>query len=179
MCPSMGNRKLTRRTALTAASGAVASGLVVGSGTVGADEDDGCAEITFNDQETNCKRVVVDEVFLPDGGFIDIHSDERQEGPSGEFPLGYPLGATGWLEPGWHEDVTITLFSDVRCIEWEEKDCLDEPTDMCAMPHENTTQERSFVHYCTDGEEDPPYTCPSDGEVPGDVVEDCATVTPR
>lgn len=44
---------------------------------------------------------------------------------------------------------------------------------MCAMPHKNTTQEQSFVHFCTDGEEDPPSTC--DGE----VGQECATVTPR
>lgn len=152
-------------------------GLVVGSAT--AQDEDDCATITFNDQETNCKRVVVDSVFLPEGGFVDIHSDEDNCGPSGCFPLGYPLGATGWLRPGTHEDVVITLFSDVRCIEWTESGCLDEGSRMCAMPHENTTDHRSFVHYCTDGEEDPPYTSPPDKEPPDGVVEDCATVTPR
>jgi hypothetical protein len=157
----------------------IASSVVVGPATAEEEEVPNCAQIAFNDQETECKRVVVKRAYLPDGGFIDIHRAERECGPSGSFPLGYPLGVTGWLEPGWHEDITITLFSDVRCIEWEERDCLDEPTEMCAMPHENTTQERSFVHYCTDGEEDPPYSCPPDSDEMNDVVQDCATVTPR
>lgn len=153
--------------------------LVVGSTPVSAQGDQECAEITFDDQRTDCKRVVVESAFLPEGGFIDIHDAERNCGPSGCFPHGYPLGATGWLEPGWHEDITIALFSDVRCIEWEEKDCLDEPREMCAMPHENTTDDRSFVHYCTHGEEDTPYTCPPESEPPEDIVQDCATVTSR
>lgn len=173
----MKDRNLSRRSVLATASGVIAGGVVVGSATVTAEHE--CAEITFNDQETNCKRVVVERACLPHGGFIDIHDAERNCGPSGCYPLGYPLGATGWLEPGCHEDITIALFSDVRCIEWKEKDCLDEPKRMCAMPHENTTQQRSFVHYCTGGEEDPPYTCPPEEEPPDGVVQDCATVTPR
>lgn len=54
--------------------------------------------------------------------------------PSGCFPLGYPLAATGWLSPGWHDDVTMTLFSDIRCIRWEEEDCPDQSMCTCAMP---------------------------------------------
>lgn len=177
----MNDTIISRRRTLTAASGAITGSLLVG--TAGADEHD-CAQITFTDQTTNCKRVVVDDVYLPDGGFIDIHrrpagaepsrppEEDWQCGPSGCFPLGYPLGATGWLKPGWHEDVTVTLFSDVRCIEWEEKGCLEEDTRMCAMPHRDTTDSRSFVHFCETGA-DPPYKCDDE------VVEDCATISVR
>lgn len=173
----MNRTKLTRRRTLQALGGVAGSSVVVGTAPVSADHE--CAEITFDDQTTNCKRVVVERACLPHGGFIDIHDAERNCGSSGCFPLGYPLGATGWLQPGCHEDITIELFSDVRCIEWEEKDCLDEPKRMCAMPHRNTTTSKSFEHYCTDGEEDPPYTCPTDSDSKDDVVQDCATVTPR
>lgn len=188
----MKDGKLSRRRVLTWASGAIA-GVVVGTAPVSADHEqneEDCAHIEFDDQVTNCKRVVVESVYFPEGGFIDIHrrpegaephrpaDKDWQCGPSGCYPLGYPLGATGWREPGWHYDVTITLFSDVRCIEWEENDCLDEPTRMCAMPHRNSTDHGSFVHFCERGA-DPPYSCPPGSRPLENAVEDCATVTPR
>lgn len=160
---------------------------------------DNCATVTFTDQETTDGRVVIDEVYLPHPGFVDIHdrpegvevglpsTDEDwqdwQVGPSGRFQLGYPLGVSAYLEPGTHEDVPITLFSDVKCVEWEQRD-LSEPRRMAAMPHENTTEGRSFEHYCDPADDpygpiDPACVCPPDGERPDDVVEACATVTPR
>lgn len=161
---------------------------------------DNCATVTFSDQKTADGRVVIDEVYLLDSGFVDLHdrpdgaepglpaTDEDwkdwQVGPSGRFQLGYPLGVSAYLEPGTHEDVPITLFSDVKCIEWEGRD-LSEARRIAAMAHKNTTDGRSFKHYCEPAEDDPygPHdpscTCPPDGERPNDVVEDCATVTPR
>lgn len=161
---------------------------------------DNCATVTFTDQKTDDGQVVIDEVYLHDSGFVDLHdrpegaeagrpaTDEDwkdwQVGPSGRFQLGYPLGVSGYLEPGTHEDVPITLFSAVPCVEWEEWD-LSKATRMAAMAHENTTDGRSFKHFCEpeaddpDGPRDPSCTCPPDGERPNDVVEDCATVTHR
>lgn len=165
-----------------------------------ATSDDDCARVTFTDQQTDDGRVVVDSVYLPEGGFVDFHhrpegaepgrpaDDEEwadwQVGPSGRFPLGYPLGASAYLEPGTHEDVTNTLLADVQCLEWEDRDISAE-TRMVAMAHERTTGSRVFQHFC-DAEEigaerpiDPSCICPLDGERPDDVVEDAATVTPR
>lgn len=161
---------------------------------------DECARVTISDQETDDGQIVVESVYLPDGGFVDVHhrpegvepgrpgTDEEladwQVGPSGHFPLGYPLGASEYLEPGSHEDVAITLLADVKCVEWEDRD-LSAETRIAAMAHDRTTGSQTFQHFC-DSEEldadspiDPSSICPPDGERPADVVEDYATVTPR
>lgn len=97
----------------------------------------------------------------PNGGFIDLHHTTMPAEPSGSFPPGYPIGATGHFEKGTFEDICIDLyepegfFTDplLGCIEWNNSEW---PVDgnprgtapMTAILHLNTDGNEEFTHYC-------------------------------
>ncbi|GAB7093186.1 hypothetical protein JCM30237_03380 [Halolamina litorea] len=118
---SEGSPKLLRRTVikLTAAGVATAATGASATGSVAAQES-GEAEIVIPAQETYGFEINIETATMPDGGFISlidpVNPHERvwpevgETMPSEQAAIdNMTLGTTEFLEPGTHENVTITL----------------------------------------------------------------------
>jgi len=103
--------------------------------------------------------VIVDEVYLPDGGFVAIHDSSLNDG--GADVLASVRGTSGYLEAGNHSNVTVTL-----------DDPLEEDETLFAMPHTDTNGDRTYSFVGSGGEVDGPSTTEA-----GDIVTDSANVT--
>ncbi|MEF8808395.1 MAG: hypothetical protein V5A17_01700 [Natronomonas sp.] len=102
----------------------VTSGVAFGfAGTVGAQGE--AADATISQQTSGGTTVVVEEVTVPEGGFVTIHDSTVLDG--GEAVLTSVRGASDYLEPGTHENVTVTLDEP-----------LEEDDTLVAMPHRDT-----------------------------------------
>jgi PGF-CTERM protein len=134
----------------------VASVATFGVGAVAAQDTDAGAEIT--EQTSGGHTVVVDEVTLPDGGFVAIHDSTVTEGGNATFKSVH--GSSEYLEGGTHENVTVKLDEP-----------LEEDDSLVAMPHKDTDGDHIYRFVSSNGEEDGPYT--ADGEA---VIDD-ANVT--
>ncbi|UPV75441.1 hypothetical protein M0R89_05075 [Halorussus limi] len=115
----------------------------------------GGANVTINEQQSNGERIVVESATLPEGGFIAIHDSSVAEAP-----LASVLGNSVYLEPGTHENVTITLARPIT-----------ESQTLVAMPHFDTNNNQVYDFVLSTGEVDGPYT--TDGQ----VLVDQANVT--
>jgi PGF-CTERM protein len=113
---------------------------------------------TFDNQTSGGTTVTVQSVALPDGGFVTIHDATVSAGGTEVFSS--VRGASAYLDPGVHENVTVTLSQPV-----------DNDTTLVAMPHEDTNDDHTYSFVSSGGEADGPYT--NDG----DVVVDSASVT--
>ncbi|WP_135853532.1 DUF7282 domain-containing protein [Halorussus salinus] len=125
---------------------------------------DGEASVTFDEQESDGEQVVVESATLPEGGFIAIHDSSVAEAP-----LSSVLGNSVYLEPGTHEDVTITLARPIT-----------ESQTLVAMPHFDTNDNEVYDFVLSTGEVDGPYTV--DNEILIDqgnvtVAEETTTTT--
>ncbi len=100
--------------------------------------------------------VTVDEVYLPEGGFVTIHDASVEDDP-----IGSVVGTSQYLENGTHTDVQVELDS-----------AIEEDQTLIAMPHmdDNDNQEYDFVD--SEGDNDAPYT-----DSNGDIVVDAGDVT--
>lgn len=126
------------------------------------------ANVTFQNQSTNGTVVVVERVFLPEGGFVVIHeaqnatADNETETPAmdenetQQYVAGEVLGNSTHLASGVHENVTIVLNQSIN-----------ESQVLIAMTHRDTNENRMYDFPEADG----PYT--EDGE----AVTDWAFVT--
>ncbi|APW98004.1 hypothetical protein CHINAEXTREME_09520 [Halobiforma lacisalsi AJ5] len=120
------------------------------------DEREGEATISFDDQESDGDSVVIDSVELSEGGFVAVY-----DGVTVDADPDAVLGASAYLEPGGHENVTV---------EFDEP--LEESRPLVAVVHHDTTDDETFRYVESDGEDDEPYV--SDG---GGPVLDGAFVT--
>lgn len=107
------------------------------------------ASLSFSDQETDGKSVVVDDVTLPEGGYVVIH--EATDGGPGAV-----LGHSQYLEPGTYKEVDVTLDSS-----------LSKSQDLVAMAHRETNANGEYDFPNADG----PYV------KDGSAVTDRAMVT--
>ena len=124
--------------------------------TTADDEQDGeQASVTFDDQESDGERLVLDSVTLPEGGFVAIHSENWEDAP-----LSTVLGSSAYLEAGTHEDVEISLARP-----------LDETQTVTAMLHVDTNDNRVLDFVLSSGALDGPVTAD------GSPVVDDAEVT--
>ncbi|WP_210424099.1 DUF7282 domain-containing protein [Halorussus ruber] len=123
--------------------------------TTAAEDDNETASVTINEQETDGEQVVVESVTMPEGGFIAIHDSSVAEAP-----IASVLGNSVYLEPGTHENVTITLARPIT-----------EDQTLVAMPHFDTNDNEVYDFVLSTGELDGPYTAD------GSVVVDQANVT--
>ncbi|WP_425492907.1 DUF7282 domain-containing protein [Natrinema amylolyticum] len=114
------------------------------------------AAVTIDAQTSGGSTVVVDEVTLPDGGFVTIHDSSLGDGAV----LGSVVGSSAYLESGTHEDVTVYL----------EKPISEDDT-LFAMPHTDSDEDRVYSFVSSNGEADGPYTAD------GDIVMESAEVT--
>ncbi|MDS0283091.1 DUF7282 domain-containing protein [Haloarcula onubensis] len=114
------------------------------------------ASVTFANQTTGGDTVVVDSVTLPNGGYVTIHGPSLADGDT----LGSVAGTSAYLEPGTHENVTVTLTDPVS------------EGSYTAMAHQESDGDRTYEFVASNGSVDGPYTAD------GNVVVDSATVTP-
>ncbi|WP_313692043.1 DUF7282 domain-containing protein [Halorarum halobium] len=92
------------------------------------------ADVSFAAHETNGTEVVVDSAFLPEGGYVTIHDATLLEGDA----IGSVVGVSEYLEPGYHDNVTVTLYDDVPGANFTESE-LTESQLLIAMPHMETS----------------------------------------
>ncbi|MFC7044240.1 hypothetical protein ACFQH6_01425 [Halobacteriaceae archaeon GCM10025711] len=98
--------------------------------------------MTFEDQTTDGTTVVVASVNVSDGGYVVIHNETLFEGDAVESVVGH----SEYLEPGAHENVTVTLDEP-----------LNESQTLVAMPHLDTNDNQTYDFSATNGTEDAPY----------------------
>jgi PGF-CTERM protein len=132
---------------------AFAGGIGVLAAPASADQHQ--ASVTFEDTTSGGETIVVDEVTVPEGGFVTIHDNTLTEGNT----LGSVVGTSAYLEPGTHEDVVVQLDDDV------------EDGTFHAMAHQDTNDDRAYTFVSSNGQEDGPYT------IDGDIVMQNANVT--
>jgi hypothetical protein len=111
--------------------------------------------VSFSGGTSGGETVVVDEVTVPEGGFVTIHDATLTEGNT----LGSVVGTSAYLDPGTHENVTVHL-----------DDGLEDGT-FHAMAHQDTNGDRAYTFLSSNGAEDGPYT------LDGDIVMESAEVT--
>ena len=134
----------------------VAAGAMAGVGVVGASH---VASTSISDQTSGGQTVVVENVYLPEGGFVAIHDASVNNG--GADVLTSVRGTSGYLEAGNHSNVTVVLDEP-----------LEEDQTLVAMPHRDTNDDRKYSFVASGGEEDGPSTTEE-----GDIVVDTANVT--
>jgi PGF-CTERM protein len=127
-----------------------------GAGVAGASH---VASTSISDQTSGGHTVVVDDVYLPDGGFVAIHDSSLNNG--GADVLTSVRGTSGYLEAGDHSNVTVTL-----------DDPLEDDRTLIAMPHRDTNGDRTYSFVASGGEADGPST-----NEDGDIVIDSASIT--
>jgi hypothetical protein len=126
---------------------------------------EGTANVTFENQTSNGTAVVVQRVVVPEGGFVVIHNATNVSEQTAEqetefegvtrtettvseargqgYAAGEVLGNSTYLEPGVHEDVTVTL-----------NETLEENQVLIAMLHRDTNDDQQYDF----PEADDPYT---------------------
>ncbi|WP_439026618.1 DUF7282 domain-containing protein [Haloarchaeobius sp. DT45] len=114
------------------------------------------ATVTFDAQASGGHRVVVDSVFLPDGGFVTMHDASLQDGAVFDSVR----GTSAYLAPGYHENVEVVLEKP-----------MTEDGSLVAMPHRDTDGDRSYDFVDSEGGDDGPYTAD------GGAVVDAGNVT--
>ncbi|QCC47264.1 hypothetical protein DV707_06030 [Halobellus limi] len=93
----------------------------------------------------------MDAVNVSAGGFVAIHDSSLLDGAVIESVI----GVSGYLEPGLHENVTVTLY-DVPGATFEQS-ALTEDETLVAMPHRDTNESGTYDFVATNGSEDGPY----------------------
>ena len=116
------------------------------------------ANVTIANQSSGGTTVVVDEVYVLDGGFVTIHDATVTEG--GEDTFSSVLGTSAYLESGVHEDVTVTLDQPIT-----------NDSTLVAMPHRDTDGDRIYDFVSSNGQDDGPYVFMDE------IVIDTASVT--
>ena len=128
--------------------------LIALSAGVGAQQSD--ATVSFEQQTSGGSSVVVDEVTVPNGGFVTMHDETLGDGEV----LGSVVGSSEYLEPGTHENVTVLLDEPI-----------DDGEELTAMPHMDTDSDRIYDFVAENGGVDGPYTSG------GEAVTESAEVT--
>ncbi|WP_375140843.1 DUF7282 domain-containing protein [Salinarchaeum laminariae] len=114
------------------------------------------AATTFEAQTTGGNHVIVDSVYLPEGGFVTMHDSSLGDGAVFDSIR----GTSEYLEPGLHRDVTVML-----------NDSLTANDSLFAMAHQDTDDDQTYTFPESEGENDGPYTDD------GDIVMDSGMVS--
>ncbi|MHC3437675.1 DUF7282 domain-containing protein [Natrialbaceae archaeon A-gly3] len=141
-------------------------------------EDVPVASVVVEDQDSDGTSVTVEDVEVPDGGFVAIYGEDvlpeavalEDLEPEDVDPEAV-IGVSEYLEPGEYEDLEVELF-DVPGLEFDEESLEGGEQVLIAVAHEDTAGTGTFAFVETDGEDDGPYV---DGD--GVVVADDAVVT--
>lgn len=119
------------------------------------------AVVTVSDQESDGSTVVVDSVTLANGGFVTIHDGTLADGAVFDSVR----GTSEYLAPGTHEDVEITLDSE-----------LDGETMVFAMAHLDTDGDEAYSFVQSEGANDGPYVA-NGAPVMGTAAIDAPSMT--
>ncbi|WP_440007113.1 DUF7282 domain-containing protein [Halomicrococcus sp. SG-WS-1] len=119
-------------------------------------EEETEASITINEQRSDGEQIVIESVTMSEGGFVAIHDQTLLEGEVVDSVRGNSV----YLEPGTHENVTVTLAEPIN-----------ESQPLIAMPHLDTNDNQVYDFVIGGGDVDGPYTSA------GEVVIDQADVT--
>jgi hypothetical protein len=135
-------------------SAAVAVGAVAGTGAVsaGALQSKPSASVTFKDQKSGGKSVMVKSVTMSKGGFVAIHDSSLLDGKV----LGSVIGVSKKLEAGTHENVEVMLF-DVPGGDYD-MSMLKKDQTLIAMPHLDSNGNGTYDFLTSGGKKDGPYT---------------------
>ncbi|WP_363463770.1 DUF7282 domain-containing protein [Halogeometricum borinquense] len=120
------------------------------------------ASVSFAAQSSGGSTVVVENVTLPDGGFVTIHDASVADGNV----LGSVVGSSAYLDAGTHENVTVHLDEP-----------LSESGAFVAMPHRDTDGDRVYDFVADNGETDGPYTADGSAVISQANVTVSATVS--
>jgi len=101
------------------------------------------ASVSLANQSTGGNHVVVESVYVPDGGFVTVHDATLLDGDTFDSVR----GTSAYLEPGYHTDVTVTLDAPV-----------ENDSTLIAMPHQDSDDDESFDFLTSNGSDDGPYT---------------------
>jgi PGF-CTERM protein len=115
--------------------------------------------VSFGAQSTGGTRVVVDEAYLPDGGFVVFHDEQLTEGDA----VGSVRGASDYLAPGLHRNVVVDLDRPLDAGTTEQ---------LTAMTHRDTNGNMAYEFPDADG----PYTADGGAVVDGANVTVSASV---
>jgi len=121
------------------------------------------ATVDFEDQESDGTTVTVQNVTVPEDGYVAIHNDSLLDGDA----VGSVVGVSEYLEAGSYDNLTVDLF-DVPGTEFNESELTENQT-LIAMPHEETSGNETYDFISSNGTEDGPYT--DDGEAVTDDAE--------
>jgi len=121
------------------------------------------SQVVFGDQDGDGENVTVESVFVPEGGYVTIHNDSLLDGDA----VGSVVGVSEYLEPGVHENVSVTLYEGVEGAEFADDAPTEDNATLIAMPHMETTDDETYDFVTSEGEDDGPYVV--DGEVVVDV----------
>jgi PGF-CTERM protein len=152
-----------RRTLALLVSAVVLVGAVpAGAAATTAAQQQETASVAFEAQPSGGSTVVVENVTLPEGGFVVIHDATLDDGNV----LGSVVGSSTYLGPGTHENVTVRL-----------DDPLSESGALVAMPHVDSDGDRTYEFVAQNGEVDGPYTADGAPVVARANVTAAASVT--
>ena len=105
-----------------------------------------------NQNSTNGTSVTVTSVFVPQDGYVAIHDTS-----------GAVIGVSEYLEPGFYNNMGITLFEGVPGKDFPADTTLPGDQSLLAMPHEETSNpdanpdEPEYDFITSGGDEDIPY----------------------
>jgi hypothetical protein len=118
------------------------------------------ASVSLSNQTSAGTTVTVDGVTLPNGGYVAVH----EGGYNGSNATGTLVGATGYLDAGSYENVTVVLAGGNDST----------PVDsrrISAVVYRDTDGDRAFQYVPSDGAEDRPV------RTNGSAVADTASLT--
>lgn len=125
--------------------------------------------LTVTNQTSNGQQVSIQQLEVPDGGYVAIHDARRIDaGLSRNI-----IGVSGYLDAGTHEDLTVTLF-DVPGYNYSETAHLmgDGDVRVFVTVHRDTNANTTFDYVTSGAAADAPYRTDS-----GAIAADFATLT--
>ncbi|AHG05089.1 hypothetical protein HALDL1_02275 [Halobacterium sp. DL1] len=122
--------------------------------------------VAFADQNAT-DNVTVEDVFVPEGGYVTIHNSNALNAPVESV-----IGTSEYLEAGYHENVSVTLYDDVEGADFQ-NDSVSDVQTFVAMTHLDTNGNQQYDFVTSDGQDDGPYT------IDGQAVVDTAIVMPE
>ena len=106
------------------------------------------ANVTYAGKATGGRLIVVEEAYLPEGGFVAVHDSTLV---SSADALGSVRGISAKLEPGLHRSIPIVL-------DFNGKPALEASQTIYAMPHKDTNDNDRYDFVSSGGTADGPYT---------------------
>lgn len=109
------------------------------------------SDIDFDSHESNGTVIEVDELFLPEGGYVAIYDSTSSD----EATIGDVIGVSSYLAPGYHEDIEVTLFNVTGATFAQDR--LSTNQTLLAVSHRETNGDRTYDFVESNGAYDGPY----------------------